>query len=55
MHPELVKAIQNKDYEKICNFLCTSCFSSDSDHTVQIKRQAWIDGWKDFERLRESI
>jgi len=51
IHKELKKAIEEKDYEKICKFLHTNHYGSDSEYTVMRCNYSFIQGWKECERM----
>ena len=51
IHQELKTAIKNRDYGKICQFLHTNHYESDSQHTVQRTNDSFCQGWQEAERL----
>ncbi len=56
MHEDLKLAIAARDYEKICQFLHTNHFESDSEWTVQRCNDSFIQGWKECEKIfRETL
>ena len=55
MHPELIQAIKNKDYEKIAQFLCTEHYSSDSTWVNERVEAAFIEGWKECEKMTKLL
>lgn len=49
MHKELEAAIKNQNYNKICEFLHTKNYSSDSEWTTERCRDSFIQGFKEAE------
>lgn len=55
IHNDLLKAIEEEDYEKIASFLHTKLYSSDSKFTVERCVDSFIQGWQECERISEII
>lgn len=51
MHPDIEKAIKEKNYQLICSYLHTNHFESDSEWTVQRCNDSFIQGWSECEKL----
>lgn len=55
IHPELKKAIIEKDYKTICKFLHTNHFESDSEWTFERCNDSFVQGWIECEKQIERL
>ncbi len=51
MHDELIKAINDRDHDKVCQFIHTNHFESDSDFTVMRCDLSFVEGFRYAEFL----
>lgn len=55
IHKELLEAFKQNDYEKICQFLHTNNYSSDSEYTTQRCKDSFIQGFKAAQKYKELL
>jgi hypothetical protein len=55
IHDDLLKAIEEEDYETIAQFLHTKMYSSDAKWTVDRCTDSFIQGWQECERISEIL